>query len=263
MSQLKSAYLKIDRAAEHVDELSALLREKRPFRYVLETNTKTNERSTYAKKDEAVVDRCALIAGEALYALRSALDHAYWVVVSPIASDERARKAVQFPFSETAARLEEGVKNRLAHKVSTDFFSFIVGLSPHGETGGNSLLYLLHDWNATDKHRTLVPTADYSALDFAILRKQIPDMPNITGHITTSQGGRDITWPLRPDIRKGLGLPGLPIARIYEQELEVPVDIVFPIAQPGALLELEPTLNQLVGLVRSIVGDMERFTPKP
>lgn len=51
-----SANLKVDRAAKHVAELDDLFREQRPFSYILETDLKTGERATFAKKDEAVVE---------------------------------------------------------------------------------------------------------------------------------------------------------------------------------------------------------------
>lgn len=226
-SELRSANLKIQRATKHINELSECLREKQPFTYILETDTQTNRRATYAKKDVSAVEEATIIAGDILYNLRSALDHAYWQVVSSVATSIGGESSVQFPFSKTAARLEEAVKNRLAHKVSPEFFTFIVALKPHGEPGGNDLLYLLHDENGVDKHRALIPVGDYTRLSSDSIRSQVPDFPSGLINCDFGQNRRDIVWPLHQSIRASLGLPGLPLANIIEKKLNVPVQVAF------------------------------------
>jgi hypothetical protein len=127
------AMLKIQRAAKRIDEFNALLHEKRPFRYVVETDTQSRHRSILAKKNHAVVDDAALIAGDAAHNLRSALDYAYSAIVTPYASTPNEKRAIQFPFCQEAARLDEAVKNRLANRVSDRFFSAIMGLKSYHE----------------------------------------------------------------------------------------------------------------------------------
>jgi hypothetical protein len=252
----KNAYLKIDRAAKHINELNELFHDKRPFRYVVETNTHTRQRATYAKKDEAVADEAAIIAGDALHCLRTALDYAYWNRVSPLATSDRERKKVQFPFSETAARLDAAVASRLAKRVSPEFFHYLVELRPHGEAGGNEMLYLLHDRDTVDKHRDLVPTGDYKKLSSEIVRRQVPDFPEGIIDGGFGQNHRDVVWPLHHSIKSRLGLPGLPLGRILEHELDVPVDVVFQIRGSGSPKQLIPTLHVLSGMVRNIVKDI-------
>ncbi|PIV44623.1 MAG: hypothetical protein COS27_01300, partial [Nitrospirae bacterium CG02_land_8_20_14_3_00_41_53] len=172
-----SAALKIDRATEHVNELNELFQKQRPFSYILETNTKTGQRATFAKKNEAVIHRAALICGDVIHNLRSALDHAYWEVVSPVATTEKERRLLQFPFSETEARLDETVKTRLADRVSPSFYQTLIDLKPHGEPGGNELLSLIHKLDIIDKHKLLIPTGDYTRLSSEMLIKQVPDFP--------------------------------------------------------------------------------------
>jgi hypothetical protein len=71
-----SAFLKIDRAAKHIEELNELVHQTRPFGYIIETNTETGQRSAFPTKNEAVIDAMALIIGDVVHNLRSALDHA-------------------------------------------------------------------------------------------------------------------------------------------------------------------------------------------
>jgi hypothetical protein len=52
-----SAYLKIDRAAKHIEELSELVHQTRPFGNIIGTNTETGQRLAFPTKNEAVI-RC-------------------------------------------------------------------------------------------------------------------------------------------------------------------------------------------------------------
>src|SRR5260370_25078399 len=81
MADADSASLKIERATKHIEELNELLRKTRPFSYTIETNAKTGERSAFPKRNEAAINAVALIIGDIVHNLRSALDHAYWVIL--------------------------------------------------------------------------------------------------------------------------------------------------------------------------------------
>lgn len=252
-----SAAVKIKRASKHIDELNELLREKRPFTYAVETNTQTGERSTFAKKNKAVIDECVAISADAVHNLRSALDHAYWDIVSPFAASEREQRAVQFPFSETSARLEEAIKNRLAHRVSDRFLKALLGLKPYGEAGGNELLYLLHEVDLIDKHKVLPPVGDYTKLSSDMIRRQLPDFPAYIhmggGHF--AQNRRDIGWrvPVTSLATMDLGLPVPPTTFMFHKELDIPVDIIVSVGSSRTLRPMIPTLNKLVDITKKTV----------
>ena len=218
-------------------ELNESIAKNPPFTYVLETNHQTGNRSTFAKRDETEIANCALACGEIFQALRSSLDHAYWEIVSPFAKTPREERAVQFPFSETSARLAEAIKNRLANRVSGAFYEAIFALQPHGEAGGNKLLYLIDKLNVPDKHRSLTPIGDYKTISSNIIRRQVPDFPAGITNGSFGMNGRDVSW--------GFASPLGIIGRIVEQQLDVPVDIVLPIAELGNAAPMIPTMNEL------------------
>jgi hypothetical protein len=257
MRPLKSAHLKIDRAEKHIGELSDVLGRERAYRYVLETNTQTLQRSVYAKPNEAIIDELAVIGSDVLHQLRSALDHAFFSVVKP--HFPQGAGAAQFPFSRDAAGLERAIKNRCAHKVSTEFYDFILALSPHGEVGGNKLLYMLHEANNVDKHRSFLPTTDRKTISSAIMKSYAPDFPDGMIGATIGGCGRDIVWRAPRSIINTLGLPGLPLARKHELEIPIPVSVRFSVGQGHDSHELLPTLKNLVSSVRDVVFAMERF----
>lgn len=232
-----SAQLKLDRAMQRIRELDKFLDEQRPFRYILETNHQTGQRATYAKCDEAVAGECALLCGEVLQNLRSALDFAYWAIVSPFATTPSESKSIQFPFSRTSARLEAAVRSRFADRVGDRFFAAVVDLKPHGEVGGNRLLYLIDELNVPEKHRELTPILDHKYIDCAILVRQVSDLPVKSGRISMGGNHRDITW----SFAKPLGA----IGRIFEQEIDYPLSIVFPIS---LLNRNEPVITMLTDM---------------
>lgn len=241
-----NASRKIDRASKHVRELNDLFKEKRPFYYVLETDVSSGQRSVGAKRNGAVIAEAVDIIADIIQNLRTALDHAYWPIVSPFAKNSREEKAIQFPFSETAERLDESAKKRLADRVSPSFFQSIIDLKPHGGSDGNQLLYLVHDLNCREKHRLPIPTADYKTLRSDDLRRQIPDWPSAVDNNSISGFRRDVVWRSHDVSRLPKGKIMPPSLVKFEQELDVPVDIVFSVGPEGKLRPVVPVLNQMI-----------------
>jgi hypothetical protein len=241
-----SALAKVDSAAKHVTQLSELLREKRPFRYVFETNEKTGECALYAERDVAIVEEVADLSYSVVQRLRTALDYAYWEIVSPFAVTEKERRAVQFPFSQAAARLDEAVKNRLANRVSEAFFNAIIGLRPYGEPGGNELLYAIHDLAADDRHRYPTPIGEYKRVPMDVIRRQVPSFPR--GIVLNGLGGfgKDVVWHIKP-------LPFLDGGFIFKREIDVPVDVVLQIGAPQNLHQMVPALNAMVDKTKEAI----------
>lgn len=251
-----SAALKIHRASEHINELNVLFQKMRPFTYVLETNTKTGQRATFAKRSETTIEKAAVICGDIVHNLRAALDHAYWEIVSPVATTDKERRNLQFPFSETEARLDEAVKTRLADRVSPTFYQALLDLKPHGEPGGNEFLALIHKLDIIDKHKLLVPTGDYTRLSSEMLIKQVPDFPRGLDNCGFGQNHRDVVWNIPPMNREERRSAKIPDSGILEQELNVPVDIVFTLEGSISLRPVIPTLHRLIDVADATVRIM-------
>ncbi len=242
-----SASLKLQWATKRASELGAALEITRPFSYVLQTNFQTGERSTFARRNETEIANCSLACGEVIQAIRSSLDHAYWDIVSPFVTTEGQRRTVQFPFSETLARLPDAIKNRQALKVSQKFYDAIFALQPHGEQGGNKALYLIDRLNIPDKHRELTPMGEYKTIDGAILRRQIPDFP-VNGTIMLGQNGRDVVW----NIGRPLGI----IGNIVEMEVDVPIEVTLPFPGINVAAPVVNVLTRFIEVARDSIAIM-------
>jgi hypothetical protein len=248
-----SATLKIDRATKHINELTILFKKIRPFTYILETNTKTGQCATFAKRNEPIIQEAAIICGDVVHNLSAALDHAYWEIVSPFATTEKERKLLQFPFSETKAGLDKTIKKRMADRVSQSFLQILIDLQPHGDPGGNELLYLIHKLDIIDKHKLLVPTGNYTRLSSDIIRKQVPDFPPGLTDCSFGQCHRDVVWNILPLNRKQRRARKIPPMGILEQELNVPVDIVFTISDHADSRTVIPTLHNLIDVAKDTI----------
>lgn len=222
---MDSTSLKIKRAERHFAELSALFRESKPFRYFLETNYKTGERATFAKRDEDVANEAAIIIGDIIHNLRAALDHAYWNCTNEFAKSDGERRSIQFPITSSEKSLIESVLPGLPKRVSETFASAIKNLKPYRD-GGNSLLCAIHDLDVEDKHKLLIPTGKFTKVTSEVIQRQVPDFP--VGIISTGIGNcrRDVVWYVKPMTWTQRRKAKIPPSNILEQELDVPVEIV-------------------------------------
>lgn len=269
-----SAFLKIDRATQHIKELQELVRKTRPFGYLVETNTQTGQRVASPTKNEVVVDRMALVIGDVVHNLRSALDHAYWLIVCgtererffSIFKDRRppAEKeaSVQFPFAKDANSLEKALRNRFAYYAGTAFLIALRQLRPHGPPGGNDLLCLIHQTDILDKHRLLIPMGDYTVGLTAMIRQAVPDFPYAMDKVGLFNFTfKWVSRQLPPTDQLGVADPSSPA--VFRRELDIPVDIILHVDRKGPLRPLFPTLNAMVDATREAVITMQEGATLP
>jgi hypothetical protein len=238
-----STSLKIDRAAKHIVELNEVLRKKRPFTYVVETDTNTHKRSVFRKADEAVVEECAVISGDAVHNLRCALDHVYWEIVAPCLSGNDNPRRVQFPFTQEANRFPEAARQGYAHRAGTGFYCAILKLKAYEEIGGNELLSLIYRLDIIDKHKLLIPTIDYKKMSSDLIKAQVSDFPlnfPAGGFRSVSQDERGTVVP--------------PFTHKFQRKLNIPTDIIFTIWPSGQLTPVIPTLNAMVDMTRETIS---------
>jgi hypothetical protein len=250
---MDSASLKIDRAAKHVIELEALFRKQRPFTYVLETNTKTGQRATFAKRYETIANDSTIIVGDVIHNLRASIDHAYWDATNAFAKSEGEKRNIQFPIAPTEKSFLESVIPGLPSRVSEAFVQALTSLKPYREDGGNQALCAIHDLDIIDKHKLLIPTGNYTRITSEIIQREVPDFP---GGLTDCGAGscyRDVVWNIPPMNRQQRRARRFPKSGILEQELKVPVDIVFAVDGFVNYKSVIPTLQHLVKVARETV----------
>lgn len=222
---MDSADLKIQRAEKHYAELSALIKKRKPFRYFVETNFKTGEKATFAKKDNEVANQAAIIIGDIIHNLRSALDHTYWQCTEKFAKSDSEKKNIQFPITKNEQALKDSVLPGLPSRVSGSFALALQNLKPYRE-GGNRSLCLIHDLDVMDKHKLLIPTGNFTKITSEMIQRQVPDFP--AGIVDCGFGNnyRDVGWQVQPMTWTQRRKAKIPPSNVLEKELDVPVETV-------------------------------------
>jgi hypothetical protein len=247
---MDSAYLKVKRAEKHYAELAQMFKKKKPFGYFLETNCKTGERATFAKRNEDVANEATVIIGDILYNLRAAIDHAYWNCTERHAKSDGERKSIQFPITSTETALKDSVLTGIPSRVSTDFAHALASLKPYRD-GGNALLCAIHDLDVMDKHKLLVPTGNFTKISSSMIQKLVPDFPSGLMNCGFGNNYRDVAWQVQPMTWTQRRKAKVPPSNIIEQELDVPVEIVI-----GNIDPTKPALQvlqELIALAKSTI----------
>ncbi len=247
---MDSAYLKVKRAEKHHVELAQLFKRNKPFGYYLETNCKTGERATFAKRNEEVANEAAVVIGDVLHNLRAAIDHAYWSCTEKHAKSDEERKKIQFPITSTETALKYLVLPGLPSRVSEKFSHALESLKPYRD-GGNLLLCAIHDLDVMDKHKLLVPTGNFTKISSSMIQRLVPDFPSGLTNCGFGNNYRDVGWRVNPMTWAQRRKSKIPPSNIIEQELDVPVEIV--------LIDLDSTkpvfqiLQELINLTKKII----------
>jgi hypothetical protein len=165
--QFRDARLKIERAKHHIADLHSKVQILSVGSFHVLTVENNPQTGNDVLKIEIVqfsssASEFALIIGDALHNLESALDHAInEVVFRPLKSYDDHTK---FPFKSTRDKLVSSINGALIHRASVAVCNFIVDtVKPYD--GGNSALLALNDLNNVDKHRLLLPVVHINVIN--------------------------------------------------------------------------------------------------
>jgi hypothetical protein len=247
---MDSADLKIRRAEKHYAELSSLFQRRKPFRYFLETNCKSGARSTFAKKDDDVVNDAAIIIGDIIHNLRASLDHAYWQCTEKFSKSDGERRKIQFPIVPTEKAFRESELPGLPSRVSKSFVKALESLKPYRENG-NKLLCAIHDLDVLDKHKLLIPTGNFTKITSSIIQGQVPDFPSSIMNSGFGNCYRDVAWMVNPMSWTQRRKAKIPPSNIVEKELDVPVEIV--LSEIDSFRPALDVLQELINLAKETI----------
>jgi hypothetical protein len=158
---------KVERAMEHIRDLNNLLKafsESSFYSVSVKEHRGHNCIALEIDKSRFDMTRCALIIGDALHNLKSALDILYYQIfdtAAPGSADHRTRFPIRGGREELINAIDGGLKkkdltenNRVA--LIVDLLLDVV--QPY--KAGNLPLWSLHELNILDKHQLLIPMFD-------------------------------------------------------------------------------------------------------
>lgn len=143
--------LKIEWASRHIDEFHTVLRafiDCNPYVVDTKRNPETRRLIYYIVRATPVPDELALIAGDVLQNLRTALDYLACSLV-PAAG---ITKETAFPIFDDAAKYNSGSSGKVKG-MRREAIDLIDSIKPY--KGGDDVLWRLHRLNNVDKHRLL------------------------------------------------------------------------------------------------------------
>jgi hypothetical protein len=160
-SQLRDATLKIERANKHIRDIDArilALHETDTSRVEIHPQFGT-ERLVHEFTDATAIKDLALLLGDAVHNLNSALDYVWWHTARrliPTVVNDRTK----FPVRETSKELEgwlksPGNKHPAIDTISPELSDFILN-KVRSYRGGNHAIWPIHVLDNIDKHRLLI-----------------------------------------------------------------------------------------------------------
>lgn len=162
--RLRHVSLKVKRAKEHISELEGQLRsflDSKPYRVATKHDPQTRKLIYYVSGADSVPDCVALIAGDAIQNLMSALDHlAYQLVCSDTGDAPPNPNWIYFPIADDAAKYD-AKKHGKMQGARQETIEAIDALKPY--KGGNDLLWILYRLNNIEKHRLLLTVGSQAA----------------------------------------------------------------------------------------------------
>lgn len=157
MRPLDDPRLKLTRAREHLEALKEarhrFLRDD-PYDVVIEGDEKKLLKLTVLKEPP---NEMAVIAGDALHNIRSALDHLVWQLA--LLHTEAPSQSTEFPIFMEKGRFESRKPGGGLYKIralGSDEQAVVEGLQPYRASDPpRSILWALHELSRIDKHRFL------------------------------------------------------------------------------------------------------------
>jgi len=151
------AKLKVKRANEHIAHLEAVLNSLVPTDFYRRDVRRDTDSGNYILEIRCIADppdTIALIIGDAVHNLRSALDHVMWELVSR--SGITPEQNLYFPIRKTQEKFKEAIKDPQIQAIGADILDLICNVIKPYPTG-NDLLCALAQLDITDKHKLLIP----------------------------------------------------------------------------------------------------------
>ncbi len=249
---------KIDRATNLRKELEEALRTffaSDPYKIETKRDPQSHQLVYYVTKVDEVPDEIALITGDIIQNLRSALDHLAYQLFTLGSGNGTGGYHIYFPIAEDYAEYERQ-KSRKTTGMAQQAKDIIDTIKPY--RGGNDTLWKIHKLNNIDKHRLLVTigssmrSADLGAHAVEEMRRAFPELNVPDMHAFFS--------PACPYLSLKVGDALLTDTCDAEPIPNMQFRIQVVIHEPG-IAEGEPVLEMLQAMIDSVTSLIPIFAP--
>lgn len=252
---------KIERAKEHISNVDLeVLRflQSNPYEIAAKRNPQSRRPIYYLGAVKPVPAHIALVAGDAIQNLMSALDHlAYQIVCAGTSDSPPNPNWIYFPIQDDAAKYEAKKMGKI-QGARPSAIKAIDALQPY--KGGNDLLWILYRLNSIEKHRLLITVGSmFQRMNLApfltaIMHKHLPGMKAFSAPDYFVKPA-DPLFPLKVGDELFVDAPDAEVHK--DMQFTFGVALSEPqVVEAKSLMEL---LIQLCGLVNGIV---DALTPE-
>lgn len=252
-ASLKGPRLKLQRAKHHLDDLVEAIKrfyETDPYDGVIQDNPETQRREFTVTRADPLPDELAVICGDAVHNLRSALDHLVWQLI--IANGGKPNQNAAFPIWGSESKFKSS-RPGYAKGVSKQALDLLYGLKPY--KGGSDALWRIHQLDIVDKHRLLLTVAmrhESVILDLGPLFESanFPSIPigiNPAEKVAIEVGSVLFSAPLGDEAHDK-------VKATFEVALSEPEIPIYEPA-PKALHELTSFVDEVIDLFAPLIGE--------
>jgi len=162
----ENARLKLHRAEKHIADLTTAI-DSLPHRYTSSIEIDPNIPAQSIKYDfpgiAPFLTEVALITGDVIHNLRTAVDYAWIDTVKRVAPSAIIGSA-KFPIRRTATEAEAALRGAKIDVASPPLFDCVLSqIKPH--LGGDDALVMLHALYIADKHKLLLPIINVAGIN--------------------------------------------------------------------------------------------------
>jgi hypothetical protein len=247
-NQFNGARLKIERANKHIADLQDTFEafvKQHPHTLHIDNNASNGLIAVEVRFRESLPVSLALIIGDAVHNLRTALDHANWELRGLDGGTQG--RSTKLPTGDNQASYEASCKGIQTPRSDTkDFF---ISLAVY-KGGAGDALYALHLLDNADKHTVLVPVAGICS---------IPLVKVVQSNGVIACMLRNCGVAMEPDGRvRFMGVTGHGLSVEFDQDA-VAIDIFFGEVDGFRFNPVIPTLIKLADTVTDTIGQFEVF----
>ena len=249
---------KIDRAKHLKNELEHALQvffASQPYKIDTKIDAQSKRLIYFVTKADEVPESIALITGDIIQNLRSALDHLAFQLCVVGSGSRTSGRHIYFPIAEDAAAYKLA-KSKKTKGLAQHAKDTIDALNPY--RGGNDTLWKIHELNNLDKHRLLVTVGssvrsfDLGAHMVATMRKSFPELP--VPDMPFFVKPADIDFPLKVGDELLIDAPDAEPIPTMQFRFHVVIH------EPG-IAEGEPLLELLQAMIDSVNNLIPLFEP--
>jgi hypothetical protein len=162
-----NARLKLKRAKEHIDDLDAMIREfieGSVYEVSVQRDSKTSNEFVKIGPIKSVPNDFALILGDAIHNIKSALDFA-WYALTFVDTPPKERRKIKFPLYPERLQLEMFLKDRKDQQSVFNLSDVLLSVIQPYKGGNGDILIALNILSKIDKHRLLIPQIQIGRID--------------------------------------------------------------------------------------------------